>query len=302
LQSRQSLLQTIVFYIVAFHFFNKKKPTQTYTLVLFPSGNAEQQRIISFSLWKTIVTLAFILVFGFFSILAVFLWTPARNLISVSQQQEPPFNDVQLFQKKILDVNTQLTELREYNIQLRRMLGQKVSREDSLFLVEQRSNPEREERLLQKIQEHSISDFLQSGTTKFSVSDAEHFTLEFPLLMPTQGFFSRQFESEQGHIGIDIVGKNGTPVVSPADGYVMFSSWTYDYGNTIILAHSNGFITVYKHLEILLQSPFTNVRRGNVLATLGNTGRLSTGSHLHFEIWKNGFPLNPEHFLLQTNS
>jgi murein DD-endopeptidase MepM/ murein hydrolase activator NlpD len=287
---------------VAFHFFKKKKTAQTYTLVLFPSENAEQQRVLSFSLWKTILTLAFILAFGFFSILAVFLWTPVGKFILPSSHEETTTPDVQLFQTNIQEVNAQLIELRENNLQLRRMLGQKVSKEDSLFLVEQRSNPEREERLLQQLQERTSSETSHNSYSKYSSSDAKNFSLEFPLLLPTQGFFSRSFESEQGHIGVDIVGKNGTPVVTPADGYIVFSSWTYDYGNTIILAHSDGLVTVYKHLATLLQSPFTNVRRGNVLATLGNTGRLSTGPHLHFEMWKNGMPINPEHFFLQTNN
>jgi murein DD-endopeptidase MepM/ murein hydrolase activator NlpD len=89
-------------------------------------------------------------------------------------------------------------------------------------------------------------------------------------------------------------------VVAAADGYVVFSGWTYQDGQVLILSHSGGFLTYYKHNQSLLKSANIFVRRGEPIALLGNSGRTSSGPHLHFEVWKDGAPVDPARYLLQT--
>ena len=123
----------------------------------------------------------------------------------------------------------------------------------------------------------------------------------FPLMMPTEGFISQSFEPLRGHWGMDIAGRRGTPVSAAADGHVLFAGWTYDDGNMVILSHSGGYVTVYKHNQALLTSAQATVERGEVIALLGTSGTTSSGPHLHFEVWKDGVPRDPEMYLLSPS-
>lgn len=100
-------------------------------------------------------------------------------------------------------------------------------------------------------------------------------------------------------MGIDFVIKTGTPVYSAAGGYIVFADFTVNDGYMVIIAHSDGYITVYKHCSVLLKKARDIVSEGEMIALSGNTGELSTGPHLHFEIWKDGKPLGPSKFFNQ---
>lgn len=114
---------------------------------------------------------------------------------------------------------------------------------------------------------------------------------------PVNGYISRGFNLENGHMGIDFVIKSGTPVYSAAGGYVIFADYTVNDGHMMIIAHSDGYITVYKHCSSLLKKARDVVAEGEMIALSGNTGELSSGPHLHFEIWKNGKPVDPQSLL-----
>jgi murein DD-endopeptidase MepM/ murein hydrolase activator NlpD len=117
-------------------------------------------------------------------------------------------------------------------------------------------------------------------------------------IKPINGFLSKKFDSDKGHMGIDFVVKEETPIYASAGGYVIFADYTVNDGYMIILNHLNGYISVYKHCSSLIKGARENVEQGELIALSGNTGRKTTGPHLHFEIWKNGNPVNPEkHFI-----
>jgi len=120
----------------------------------------------------------------------------------------------------------------------------------------------------------------------------------FPLLMPVAGFITRSVDYSIQHYGLDISAPEGESIVAPAPGEVVFEDWTLTGGNTLIIAHPNNFMTVYKHCERMLVSIGTKVSRGEPVALVGSTGITSTGPHLHFELWQNGKNLNPENYLL----
>jgi murein DD-endopeptidase MepM/ murein hydrolase activator NlpD len=110
---------------------------------------------------------------------------------------------------------------------------------------------------------------------------------------PVEGFISTKFNPEKGHYGIDIVVKTGTPIYAAASGYVVFSDYTVDDGYMIIIIHPNDYISIYKHCSSLLKQKKDRIIQSEVIALTGNSGHKSHGPHLHFEIWKNGKPLNP---------
>jgi murein DD-endopeptidase MepM/ murein hydrolase activator NlpD len=122
----------------------------------------------------------------------------------------------------------------------------------------------------------------------------------FPLLAPAQGYLTEDFDPARRHFGLDFAGRTGNPIHAPADGYVIFAGWTFDGGNMMMLSHGSGYLTVYKHTQSLLKSEHAYVRRGDVIALVGSTGNTSSGPHLHFELWRDGVPLDPKEFLLTT--
>ncbi len=118
-----------------------------------------------------------------------------------------------------------------------------------------------------------------------------------PSFLPAEGFISQRMGSEAfnidiAHGGIDIVAKEGTPIRSATSGVVIFSGWTYEMGNLIILYHGDDYITFYGHNQKNLVSRLDVVKGGDVIGYVGNTG-ISSGPHLHFEIWKGEDSIDP---------
>ncbi|WP_340104829.1 M23 family metallopeptidase [Rhodohalobacter sp. 8-1] len=120
---------------------------------------------------------------------------------------------------------------------------------------------------------------------------------DFPANLPVDGTLSQNFDAGKGHFGIDIAAATNTSFTSIADGVVAYAEWTINYGYVIHLQHNNGVTSVYKHGSSLLKQQGDYVLKGDVLGTVADTGVLSSGSHLHLEIWKNGIPQNPVMYL-----
>jgi murein DD-endopeptidase MepM/ murein hydrolase activator NlpD len=114
---------------------------------------------------------------------------------------------------------------------------------------------------------------------------------------PVKGTISEGYNPESKHFAIDIVTVKNAPVKAAADGTVIFAGWTSETGNVIILKHINNTITTYKHNAYLSKNQGDIVKGGEVIATVGNTGELTTGPHLHFELWREGYPVNPQDFI-----
>lgn len=122
---------------------------------------------------------------------------------------------------------------------------------------------------------------------------------EFPALYPVEGTLTRGYNPEIGHFGIDIATKDDTPFRAIADGAVINQDWTVNFGYVLHVQHSNGLISVYKHASSVSRSPGDIILKGDILGTTGDTGVMSSGPHLHLEIWKNGVPQNPISYLIK---
>ncbi|TVZ56257.1 peptidase M23-like protein [Lutibacter sp. Hel_I_33_5] len=114
---------------------------------------------------------------------------------------------------------------------------------------------------------------------------------------PVNGSFTQKFDAQNKHFAIDIVAKTGTAVKAIADGTVIISEWTAETGYVISLQHANNFISVYKHNGNLLKQQGDFVKSGEVISSVGSTGELTTGPHLHFELWNNGYAVNPTNYI-----
>lgn len=110
---------------------------------------------------------------------------------------------------------------------------------------------------------------------------------------PLSGTISQKYDTEKRHYAVDVVAPRETPIKAVADGTVIFAEWTADTGHVIIIEHKGGILSVYKHNGALNKTQGDLVKSGEVIASVGNTGELTTGPHLHFELWNNGTALNP---------
>jgi len=117
------------------------------------------------------------------------------------------------------------------------------------------------------------------------------------LTTPINGSISAKFMLDKGHFGVDVVAPKNTPVKAVMDGYVIAADWTIDTGNTIGIQHRNGYVSYYKHNSSLLKKVGSPVKAGEAIAIIGNTGRLTDGPHLHFELWHEGKALNPSDYI-----
>ena len=116
------------------------------------------------------------------------------------------------------------------------------------------------------------------------------------LFQPVLGEITQKFNYKEEHFAIDIAVDTGTPIKSVSDGRVVLSEWTMETGYVIIIDHGDMLLSVYKHNSSLLKSQNELVVAGEAIALSGNQGTLTTGPHLHFELWKNGAPIDPEEF------
>ena len=118
------------------------------------------------------------------------------------------------------------------------------------------------------------------------------------LYRPTRGMVSDRFDAKKKHYGTDIAANPNESVLATMDGTVILSTYTAETGYLIGVQHSQDLISVYKHCGSLLKKEGDRVKGGEAIALVGNSGTLSTGPHLHFELWYKGHPVNPEKYIV----
>jgi murein DD-endopeptidase MepM/ murein hydrolase activator NlpD len=142
------------------------------------------------------------------------------------------------------------------------------------------------------------SEFETGGADFLLTESLRNFELrETYFFSPISGYISAAFDPRNEHFGIDVVSKKDEPVKCIADGTVVFSSWTQEAGYVTAIQHQTNLISIYKHNSTLTKEIGNFVSAGEIIAIIGNTGELTSGPHLHFELWYNGSAVNPEEFI-----
>ena len=145
--------------------------------------------------------------------------------------------------------------------------------------------------------EDSILRNYVDSQDKFNLTKNELIIENKMFFSPIKGDITQAFNFEENHFAIDVAADIGTPVKSILDGKILFSEWSVDTGHVIIVDHGDNIVSVYKHNSKSLKEQNDFVQAGEVIAYSGNQGSLSSGPHLHFELWKNGTPIDPEPLL-----
>jgi len=177
--------------------------------------------------------------------------------------------------------------------QLRAILSEEISEDNIKLLKDEFAKPIDLDDIIKDLKEakktkgDSKSQELKSPSTK-NKNNA--------LFSPVKGKISRGFDLKS-HPAVDVIPDKYDAVNSIKDGIVVFSSWTPEFGHVIALQHSNDLLSIYKHNSVLFKKVGTFVEAGESIAVVGNSGELTSGKHLHFELWENGRAVDPENYV-----
>jgi len=293
----------------------ERKEKRHFTVVLISGTDSSHTRTFSASLWRLIGLTASLLIVLTALVTAVIVYTPVGSRLPIANPKlEMEYGrQLQEIRERMEILFTQLSSLRGYNLRLRRAMGEEISKEDSGLIAGGEIDTSREALDLPGDAGEDAggpamhADGGPSGATGLQ-SQAAGFIpggggddreMSLPLSLPTEGFVTKDFEPGDFHYGIDFAAKEGTPVWAAAPGHVIFSGWAAADGNMLMVSHAGGFITVYKHNKSLMKSVGDAVRRGELIALVGNTGK-SSAPHLHFEVWKDGLARDAGAYLITT--
>jgi len=284
-----------------------KSKKNRYTIVLVPNEDASKAKNFQLVFWQVATGFVLFAVLAVMFVVLALTYTPLGQVFPLSNKGlENRYNkELVTLNQRMMNLMEQLVELRSYNIKLRRAFGENITLSDS-GVVKVTSRTSQAEKI-DLIQEGRIAakptQLMNLKQRMIPVQTVKSETngrsvVSFPAILPTEGYMTRGFEPENNHYGLDIAGKIGTLIIAAADGNIVFSGWTSNDGYVVIISHASGFLSFYKHNQTLLKSAGSFVRRGEPIATLGNSGTTSSGPHLHFEIWKDGIPVDPSVYMI----
>jgi murein DD-endopeptidase MepM/ murein hydrolase activator NlpD len=275
----------------------KKKLLHKYRLVVLNEDTFEER--LAFKLTRlNVFVLGSLSAIFLVAITTVFIaFTPIREYIpgyssSALQQQalELDFRTDSLL--KVININD--TYISSVKSVLRGEVSAVVINKDSIFKAAQADT---EILNLNTSKADSILRAKVNNEDKYNLFDSATTVSDFVFFPPVNGPISSEFNANEKHFAVDIVIPKNTPVKATADGRVLFASWTSDASYVIIIDHGDELISVYKHNSSLTKTQGDFVKAREVIAISGSSGELSTGPHLHFELWNNGIPLNPTTFI-----
>lgn len=232
--------------------------------------------------------------------LLTFMFTPLGNVIYNQDDQELRESVIEVSQK----VQALKDSLNARDIQLAQIQEILSAGKDTTFEVENNYQAEQAGQISSAFPEQNtfsgVNAYDMISQNEIIFSSLFKRAPEFPAFFPVEGTLTRGYNPENGHFGIDIATKNNNPFKALADGAVINQDWTANYGYVIQVQHNNGIISIYKHASSVSKAIGDVILKGEILGTVGDVGILSSGPHLHLEIWKNGVPQNPNSYLIKS--
>lgn len=267
------------------------------TVVIFNDVGTEESSSYRFkprNLWflctSLIITIIVLVIFAM-------IFTPLGGFVYNQQQMR----------ESVITMQQQVTALRDSmharNMQLQNLQHAVFSGQDSLFISDKSGTdtPLAATKASQQITPaYSMLKAVELPESAIAISNILEKPSQFPVEWPVDGTLTRSYNKETGHVGIDIAANKGANFHAIADGVVVGKNWSLNYGYVLYIQHSGGIITVYKHASEVVPEIGDLVLRSDILGRVGSTGIISSGPHLHMEIWANGVPQNPLHYLIKS--
>jgi len=274
-----------------------RKLLHKYRLVILNEDTFEERFAIKLTRLNVFVIVSLLTIMLIIGTTMLIAYTPLREYI-------PGYSSTSL-KKKATELNYKTDSLQQvivanekYLESIKRVLTGDVSaveiNRDSIInaaeldITEEDLTPSQEDlRLRERVDKEDKYSLFESATSK----------VNFVLFPPASGAISEGYNIDEKHFAVDIVLTKDTPIKATADGTVILAEWTTQTGYVVIIDHGNGLISAYKHNASLTKVQGDLVKSGEVIAISGNTGELTTGPHLHFELWNDGYPIDPTTFI-----
>jgi murein DD-endopeptidase MepM/ murein hydrolase activator NlpD len=274
-------------------------------------NNESDQYAIRPRLLRLIVLVAVLVIFGGTAALVTF--TPITEIFTnedVDQMREQTITNA----LRIQQLQDSLQSQREYTAVVAGLLGLETpvaAQSDSELAIDSESFEEvplhPSETATDNWEDHAqpavpvdrmsavvVTTSLTEQTTRGFLSG-----LQLPFLPPVEGLVTRGFNAPTGHFAVDIAVEAGSLVRSVGSGHVIVADWGYDGGWTVAVHHADGYVSVYKHNDRLLKRVGDRVLDREPIAISGNSGEITTGPHIHFELWHEGLAQDPERYFLK---
>ena len=272
------------------NFFNK-----TFRLVVINDETLEEEGFLKLSRSNIIILASVLLVSAFVISFCIIVYSPLNKHL--------PGKSSELVQKELVTLalksDSLASALSISSLYLSNI--ESIIKGDSInfeYLNDSLSKTDNSEIIFFKSKEDSLLRIRVEREDQSSINlNSQRKSKQFLFFPPIEGFISDSFNLKTNHHGIDLVAKTGTKIKSIGEGTVVVSDWNPQTGYVLGIQHSENFISFYKHCSVLLKNVGDIITTGENIAIIGNSGELSSGPHLHFELWKSGTPLDPSLYI-----
>jgi len=266
-----------------------------YRFVIMKDSSFEEKLSVKLTRINVIAFVGTLVFLCFFSTMLLIAYTPLSEYV-------PGKSSIEL-QKNLIELNIKSDSLEAI------LVNRSIYLENINKIIngEELVNPENYAEIrntqipisFEKSQEDSLFRVKIETEDKSSIykKDKPSNTTSLIFFTPLTGLISDGYNNKTKHFGIDLVAKEKSRISSVLEGTVIISHWAYETGYVIGVQHKNDYLSFYKHNSVLLKSVGDYVNAGDHIAIIGNSGELSSGPHLHFELWHKGIPVNPENYI-----
>jgi murein DD-endopeptidase MepM/ murein hydrolase activator NlpD len=275
-----------------------KKFRHKYRLSIYRDETFEE--LLNLKLTKlNVLALVSVLTFIFLVIvISIIAYTPARELIP-GYPDDKTVRNIRLNAHRLDSLELEMKKRDAYFENIRRIIA---GEEPEQFNSPRDTVVKKGSMTFQRSAEDSILRSMTESDKPYTLLDDDHQKIKTSLsnvlfFSPVKGIITSSFKPTEDHYGTDVVAAPNEVVKAVLGGTVIMASWTLETGNVIQIQHENDLVSIYKHNAELLKGVGDRVTAGEPIAIVGNSGELTTGPHLHFELWHNGTPLNPENYV-----
>ncbi|WP_291727413.1 M23 family metallopeptidase [Bernardetia sp.] len=269
--------------------------THHYLMILRDEENFQEKRTIRFNLAKVVVVVA---AFSILVFIPSYFIASAIADYQISVSENPQARLFKLMEKSD-SLEAILAEQNAYYENLKQILGGEPPKnevsDDSAATIINSEDIDLTER--DSVDLAFRKQFEKEGQKSKGLKTSKGELQQILFFSPISGIVTNKYNSENAHFGVDVVAPKNEVIKAAADGTVILSSWTQDSGHTLAIQHKHQLVSFYKHNSVLLKKVGETVKAGDPVAVIGNSGELTDGPHLHFELWYEGNPVNPQDFI-----
>ena len=279
----------------------QKKEKSKYKIVFYDETTLREVASLSVTTLNVVAYAGVLLVVVMCIVLVVLVYTPLNKMLPRDENNK--YRDELVASSLQLDsIKTVLAQRNEYFSSIHNIMTGNPEANDA-FAADSAYKPQKinydypsqqkHDSLMRRIIE------MEERETSAVINETDKKEKNKTFFNPIRGMVTSRFDAGSGHLGIDIAAKEGEPVLATYPGTVVLATWSSETGNVIQIQHIDNFISIYKHNSALLKKVGDKVSAGEPIAIVGNSGEFTSGTHLHFELWHNGVPVDPEKYIIE---